>query len=225
MTLTATDQPVATAGSRRPAWLLLATLPAFVAYVAFAVLTIAKEVSTSADLTPAQLDDLGVEWMVLHLLWVAPPALAAVALAGLAARLRGAARHARLLAAVTGICLATYLVVNLLAYGSDTATWGDDALYPWSYTLSLAAGWLGVLPATILAGVTLARQGVARRTCWTVSALVAVYWVLEVLTYLPVLLGPATFAEFEGGLPPFLLGVLWAVLGGGLLRSGLRSDS
>ena len=225
MSVTEADRPVHVSLHRRPALLLVATLPAFVAYVAFAVLTIAQEVSTSADLTPAQVDDLGVEWMVLHLLWVTPPALAAVALAGLAARLPGAVRHARLLATVTGICLATYLVVNLLAYGSDTATWGDDVLYPWSYTLSLAAGWLGVLPATILVSVTLARQGVAPRTCWTVTVLVAVYWVLEVLTYLPVLLGSATFADFEGGLPPFVLGVLWAVLGGGLLRSGLRSDS
>lgn len=225
MTLTAIDRTASITGSRRPAGLLLATLPAFVAYVAFAVLTIAKEVTTSADLTPSQVDDLGLEWIVLHLLWMTPPLLAAVALASISGRLPGAARYARPLAAVTGICAAGYVVVNLLAYSSDAATWGADVLYPWSYTLSLAAGWLGVLPATLLVCVTLARQGVARRTCWTVGALVAAYWVLEVLTYLPVLLGSSTFAGFEGGLPPFLLGVLWAVLGGGLLRSGLRSDS
>jgi hypothetical protein len=58
---------------------------------------------------------------------------------------------------------------------------------------------------------------------WTVTVIVGLYWAVELLTYLPVLLGPTTFAEFEGGLPPFLMGIVWAALGVGLLRSRVPS--
>ena len=224
MSLTFTIQPTSAAGLKRPAVLLIATLAAFVVYVSFAVATIAREVGTSADLTPAQMDDLGAVWLGLHVLWVVPPILAAIALTFLSRMLQGATRFVPALAAVTIVFAGAYLLVNLVAYGSDTATWGGNALYPWSIALSLAAGWLGVLPATLLTSTALARQGIARRTAWTVTALVGLYWVVELLTYLPVLLGPETFAGFEGGLPPFLLGILWAILGGGLLRPGVLSQ-
>ena len=52
MSLTVTFQPPSTAGLKRPAVLLIVTLAAFVAYVNFAVATIAGVVSASADLTP-----------------------------------------------------------------------------------------------------------------------------------------------------------------------------
>lgn len=224
MSLTFTFQPTSAVGLKRPAVLLIATLAAFVVYVIFAVATIAKEVETSADLTPAHLDDLGASWLGLHLLWVVPPILAAIAVTLLSRGLRGATRFVPALAAVTIACAAAYLVVNFLAYGSDNATWGENPLYPWSYSLSLAASWFGVLPATLLISTALARQDIARRTAWTVTALVGVYWVIEVLTYLPVIVGPETFAEFEGGLPPFLLGIFWAILGGGLLGSRVTSQ-
>ncbi len=128
------------------------------------------------------------------------------------------------LAAVTIACTTAYLLVNLAAYGSGTSTWGSNALYPWSIVLSLAAGWFGVVPATILVTTTLGRRGIARRTAWTVTALVGLYWIVDLLTYLPLLLGPQTFAGFEGGLPPFLLGIFWAILGGGLLRARVPSQ-
>ena len=170
------------------------------------------------------MDDLGAAWIGLHVLWVVPPILAAIALALLSRRLRGVTRFVPGLAAVTIACTTAYLLVNLAAYGSGTATWGSNALYPWSIVLSLAAGWFGVVPATILVTTTLGRRGIARRTAWTVTALVGLYWIVDLLTYLPLLLGPQTLAGFEGGLPPFLLGIFWAILGGGLLRARVPSQ-
>ena len=223
MSLTSTHERTSVAGLTRPALLLIKTLALFVVYLIFAVATIAQEVTSSADLTPAQLDDLGASWLGLHLLWAAPSIVAAIALTLLHRRLQGATRFVPVLAGVAIACAVAYVLVNLVAYGSETATWGDNALYPWSVILSLAASWFGAMPATILVCLALARQDIARRTAWTVMWLVGVYGVIEVLTYLPVLLGAETFAGFEGGLPPFLLGIFWAVLGGGLLRARVPS--
>lgn len=222
MSLSLAEQPTGL-DLRKPAVLLTVTLPAYVLYLVLAVVTIAQEASTSADLTPAQVDDLGPAWLGLHVLWVVPPVLAAVALTRIARVLGGITRFVPALALVTLTCAAAYLVVNLMAYGSGAVSWGDDPLYPWSYSLSLAAGWLGVIPATVLVAAELARRGIARRTGWTVAVLVGIYGIVEVLTYLPVLLGSETFAGFEGGVPPLVLGILWAVLGGAILRSGLPS--
>jgi hypothetical protein len=223
MTLTRTPPR---ADAKRPAWLLILTLPAFVAYLALAVATIAEEAdSSSAELTPAQISDLGVSWIALHLLWMTPSVLAAVGLALLAGRwrLRGTTA-VPILAGVAVVLAAAYLVVQVLAFGFDGPTWGDSRLYPLGVGLSLAAGWAGTLPATVLVAVALARQGIIRRTAWAVAALTALYFVFELLTYLPVLLGPASFAETVG-LPPFLLGIFWAVLGGGLLRARVPSGA
>jgi hypothetical protein len=224
MALDLTTDRTRDVGLKRPAVLLTSTLAAFAAYLTMAVVTLAPVVDTSADLTPQQLDDLGASWFGLHLLWALPPVLAAVGLAMLARRLPAFPRAVTALAGVTAACAAAYLVVNLLAYRSDAPTWGDSALYPWSVSLSLAAGWLGALPATVIVGTALARRGIARRTAGTVVALTSLYWAADVAVYLPVLLGPETFAEHEGGLPPLLLGFFWAALGGGLLRSRVPSQ-
>jgi len=53
MTITL-DPPVTAV--RRPGWLLVATLPAYAAYLAVAVTTIAQQAHSSADLTPAEID-------------------------------------------------------------------------------------------------------------------------------------------------------------------------
>ena len=111
MSLTFTFQPTSAAGLKRPAVLLIATLATFIVYVIFAVATIAQEVKTSADLTPAQIDDLGASWFGLHLFWVIPPSLAAIALTLLSRRLRGASRFVPALAAVTIVCASAYLIV------------------------------------------------------------------------------------------------------------------
>ena len=212
--------------AKRPAWLLILTLPVFIGYLAVAGATIAREADgSSAELTPAQLSHLGVWWMALHVLWIAPSVLAAIGLAWLARRWRLRNTAAVLVFACTALVLAAaYVVVQAFAFGFDGATWGDSRLYPLGVMLSLAVGWAGTLPATVLVAVAVAGRGIARKTAWTVAALLCLYFGFELLTYLPVLLGPATFAE-TAGLPPFLLGVLWAGLGGGLLRGGVPSGA
>jgi hypothetical protein len=66
-------------------------------------------------------------------------------------------------AVATIACAAAYIAVNVAAYGSETA-WGDHVLYPWSVALSVAAGWFGVLPATMLVGATW--PGAASPAAW-----------------------------------------------------------
>ncbi len=212
--------------TRRPAWLLILTLPIYIAYLVVAVATIAQEAdTTSAELTLAQISDLGVLWVLVHVLWMAPPIVAVIALS-LVVRKRRLAHTSAIpaLAVVAVVLAAAYLVVQLLAFGVGGETWGDSRLYPVGVVLSLAVGWCAALPATILVAVALARGGVRPKTCWTVAALTALYFVFEVLTYLPALLGPATLAE-TAGLPPFLLGFFWAVLGAGLFRARVPSGA
>jgi hypothetical protein len=222
-TMTITSTSPAT-GLRRPAWLLVATLPAYVAYLAVALATIAEEAHTSSDLTPADIDDLGAAWIGVHALWVVPTLLAAAALVGLAQQLEGRyLRFVPALAAIAVACEAAYLVVNTLAYGTEGATWGESALYPVSVLASLFAGWFGVHAATLVVVVALAKTGMARRTTVVVGGLYALYVLFEVLTYLPVIFGPTDFAGFMGGLPPFVVGIFWAALGGGLLKSRIPS--
>lgn len=222
MTLTLT--PAGT-GSKKPAWLLVATVPAYVAYLALAVTSIARYAHNSADLTPADIDDLGIAWMGVHVLWVVPLVLAAVGLVGVARRVPGPlTRVVPVFAAITVTLAVAYVVVNAFAFGVEGGTWGDSPLYPWAPVASLLAGWFGVHVATLVVVAALARAGIARKTAIVVGALYAVYVVFEVLTYLPLIFGPATFDNFLGGAPPFLLGIFWAVLGGGLLKSPIPSE-
>ncbi len=222
MTLTAAPETA----TKRPAWLLVLTLPAFVGYLVVAVATIATKVETSsAELTPAQLSDLGPSWVALHVFWMLPSVLAAVGLAQIASR--GQLRHGggvRALAGVAVVLAAAYLVVQLLAFGFDGATWGDSRLYAVGVLLSIAVGWVGTEPATILVAVGLARRGLARRSMYALAAVTTLYLVVELLTYLPALLGSATLADTVG-LPPFLLGICWAVLGGIVLRARVPSEA
>jgi hypothetical protein len=206
---------------KRPAWLLVLTLPAYIAYVVLAVTTLATETdSSSAELTPTQLSDLGVAWVGLHVLWIVPPVLAAIALFQIARAfgVRGAGAVS-VLAGVTVVLGSAYLVPQVLAFGFDGTTWGDSSLYPIGVGLSLAAAWAGALPATIIVAFGLARRGIRTKTAWTVTVVTGIYFALELLTYLPALIGSATLAETTGP-PPFLLGFLWAFLGFNLLRAG-----
>ncbi len=222
--MTRTAAPPETAAINRPAWLLVLTLPAYVAYLVLAVATIATKVeASSAELTPTQVSDLGPSWVALHLLWMLPSVLAAVGLTQIASR--GQLRHAGVVRALAGVAIvlsAAYLVVQLLAFGFDGQTWGDSRLYGVGVVLSLAVAWAGTLPATILVAVAFARRAVARRSMWAVAAVTLLYFVVEVLTYLPALLGSPTLADTVG-LPPFLLGFVWAVLGGMVLRARVPS--
>ncbi len=202
---------------RRPAWLLILTLPAFVAYVVLAVTTLATEAdSSSAELTPAELSDLGVSWVALHVLWMTPPVLAAIALVMIARRMSlGLAPAVTALATVTVVLAAAYLVPQALAFGAETATWGDSDLYGVGVVLSLAVGWVGVLPATVVVAIGLAKRGISPKVSWGIAVFTGLYLALELLTYLPAL-GAAELEDTTGP-PPFLLGFVWALLGVRLL--------
>ena len=54
-------------------------------------------------------------------------------------------------------------------------------LYGAGVILSLAVGWAGTLPATILVAVALASRGVARRSMWAVAVVTSLYLVVELL--------------------------------------------
>ena len=141
-------------------------------------------------MTPAEIDQLGVAWLAVHVLWVVPPLLAAVGLVGVARRIPGRLpRFVPAFAAVTVAFLPTYLVVNVLALRSDATTWGESALYPWSPLASLLAGWFGVHLATLSVVAALVKAGIAKTTALVVGGLYALYVVFEILVYLPVLFG------------------------------------
>ncbi|GAA1501882.1 hypothetical protein [Nocardioides humi] len=211
----------------RPAWLLVASLPAFVAYLVAAITLLAGKVESSAELTTAQMSDLGVGWFAVNLLWVLPSVLAAAGLAVLGPRLPErfpALSLVPVLAAVAVALCTAYVVVSSIGFGFDHATYGESWTYPASGLLSLGAGWIGTYPATLLVAVALVRAGIARRTAVAIAAILALYWIVELLVYLPIIVGPDEFADLRGGLPPFLLGIFWAVLGGGVLRSRVPSE-
>jgi hypothetical protein len=222
MTTTAPD----TTSTNRPAWLLVLTLPASIVMLGVATVTVVAQTDmSSAELTPAQLDELGIGWVAVHLLWITPSLLAAVGLALLARRWRlPRATTVSILAWVAAVFALAYLVVQVLAFGFDGGTWGDSPLYTLGVALSIAIGWFGTLPATLLVSIALAQRGVARIAAWTVAVLVALYFVFELLVYLPALFGTVSLAE-TAGLPPFLLGFFWAALGIGLLRSRVSSSA
>ena len=188
-----------------------------------AVTTLATRVdSTSAELTPSELSDLGVAWVALHMLWMTPPVLAAIALLLIARRLRlDVAGPVTVLSGIALVLAAAYLVPQLLAFGVEADTWGDSPLYAVGVVLSLSVGWVGVLPGTVLVARGLARRGVSPKACWTVVVATGLYLLLELPIYLPAL-GEPTLAETTGP-PPFLLGFLLALLGLRVLSSGAEA--
>lgn len=217
-----------TSTSSRAAWLLVATLPAYVLYLIASVAVLRPRVElSSAELTPGEIAQLEPAWTALNALWVLPPILAAVALAAIA---RAFPRSTPLkavpyLAASTVVLGIAHVAVGALAASQTSATWGESPLFAVGVTLSLLMGWLGVHPATLIVVHALVRAGAVRRTAIVVGVLYALYWALEILIYLPVLLVPSGPAIATVGLPPFLLGLLWAALGAALRRRGVPSDS
>jgi hypothetical protein len=225
MVLVSTRPPITTT---RPAWLLVGTLPAYVFYliVSFAVLSPRVELS-SAELTPAEIAGIEPAFTALNILWVLPPVLAAAALAAISRSLppSTALIAVRYLAWTTAALGIAHVVVGALASRQEVAAWGDSPLFTAGVIVSLLMGWLGVHPATLIVLQALVRAGAATRTALVVGVLYTLYWVLEILLYLPVLLDPSGTAFATAGLPPFLLGLFWAAVGGALIRRGVPSHS
>lgn len=209
-------------------WLLVASLPAYIAFVALSAAVLRPRVeSTAAELTQDQLSDLGLPWVLLSVLWVLPPVLAAVALAMIARHLpqTRATQAVPKLAAASVVLAVAYVVVQVVGLSAQTPTWGESPWFSAGFVISLLIGWAGVHPATLLVLGALRAAGVARRTMLVVAVIYALYWAVELVTYLPALVGPGTMADAAVGLPPFLLGFFWAVVGGALLRTGVPSQT
>jgi len=219
--------PIITSAFRAPAWLLVATLPAYVAFLVLSVSTLAPKVEfSSAELSPAEIGAMGLGWMALAITWMMPVVLAAAALVLLSRRLPsgGPLRIVPVLGGFAALLAMVHVMVNLLAPAAESPTWGDSPLFTASMLSSLLAGWIGVHPATLIVLWALVQAGIAKRTAIVVGVIYALYWAFELLVYLPVLLSPEGLSAETVGLPPFLLGILWAAVGGALLRARVASD-
>jgi hypothetical protein len=92
----------------------------------------------------------------------------------------------------------------------------DSSLLALAILLSLL-GWWAVDVAAVLTCVRLFKGRVAPRTALVVGVLTAIFLVLEAAVYLPALIGGQKLHETVG-LPPMVLPLLWAILGGVLWR-------
>lgn len=216
-----------TTGLKRPAWLLIASLPVFVVYLVVASSVLSDKVEdTSAELTPHQLDGMRGGWIAASILWFVPVVIGALGLLDLSRRVPGPARLrsvAKVGALLSIPLLAVWLVLQLSLLGADGPTLGDNGIYAPAVALSVFAFWAAFV-STIAMCALLRRSGIARVLPWIVGVLCVLYLVFDLLTYLPAFFGSDKLADAVG-LPPFLIAVFWAVIGGGLLRHRVRSGA
>ncbi|HSV39195.1 MAG TPA: hypothetical protein VLI04_10570 [Nocardioidaceae bacterium] len=182
-----------------------------VVFMAMAHTTIEGE--SAAEMTPSQVTDRFLPWVLVALFWALPVALAALAFVRIDRR-----RPVRLAAGAGIVLLAGYVVAQAGIAAIDSATLGDSQLFAFAILLSLL-GWWSVDLAAILTCAGLHRSGIVTRTALVVGILTALLVVVEVAVYLPALVGEATLHDTIG-LPPMALPILWAVLGGALWRKG-----
>ncbi len=193
--------------------LLLAMIP-LVAFMATAHLTV--EGPTAGGMTAGQARDRAFAWVLVAILWVLPVVLAAFAFRRLASG-GVAGRRVRILSAVGVALLVGHVVVQSAVLGMDQdQKLGGTTTYAASILLSLL-GWWAVDVAAVVTCLWLARKGPARRTATVIGPLSALLTIFEVVVYLPALVGEATLHQTVG-LPPMILPILWAILGGVLLR-------
>lgn len=208
-----------TAVSRAPRLLVLALVP-LVAFMALAHTTI--EGDSASTMTPAQVDDRAVWWIVVAVLWVLPVVMAAIAFAMLAPGLPGRV-PLRPVATVGVALLVGYVLAQVVVLAlDDSRTLADSTTFATAVLLSLLGWWVTDLVAALACLRLHRRGGAARRTAAFVGTLTALFLLLEIAIYLPALAGGAELHDTVG-LPPMLLPVLWAVLGGVLWRS--REDA
>jgi hypothetical protein len=182
----------------------------------FATVHLAVVGGSAAGMTPAQVDERAVPWVGAAVLWVLPVVLAAVAFAAIAGRLGHRAWVKPL--AVAGVALlashvAAWTAVLWLDRG---ATLADSPVYALAIVLSLL-GWWAVSGAAVLTCLALSRSRVLPRAARVVGILTLLCLALEIAVYLPALVGTQELHETVG-LPPMVLPLLWAILGGLLWR-------
>ena len=197
-----------------PARMLVAALVPLVAFMAMAHVTIVGD--SAGSMTPSQIGDRTVQWILVACLWVLPVILAAIAFMRIATLL-GAGSVIRALALV-GIVL---LVGNVAAQTAviwfvDAPTLGDSTLYAFAILVSLL-GWWAVDIVALLTCRELFRANVVPRAALVIGLMTGLLLVLEVVIYVPALVGGSELYKTIG-LPPMLLPLLWAALGAILWR-------
>jgi hypothetical protein len=208
----------ATAPTRAPRLLVLAIVP-LIAFMALAHTTI--EGDSASTMTPAQLDDRAAMWIIVAILWVLPVVLAGIAFATLASELDPGS-SLRPLAGVGIALLACHVVAQAAVVAfDDSRTLADSTTYAVAILLSLLGWWVIDVVAALTCLRLYRSRGAARKTSGVVGVLTALFLLLEIAVYLPALVGSQELHDTIG-LPPMLLPLLWAVLGGVLWRSGRR---
>jgi len=200
--------------------LVLAIVP-LVAFMALAHTTI--EGSSASSMTPAQVDERAAQWIIVAVLWVLPVALAGVAFVVIAARLGGGIPVWPLAGAGIALLAAHVVAQVAVVWFDDSSTLADSINYSLAILLSLW-GWWAVDVVAALTCLRLYKRRLAPRTAMVVGVLTILFLFVEVAVYLPALVGSAELHDTIG-LPPMLLPVLWAVLGGVLWRGRTRATT
>jgi hypothetical protein len=195
----------------RPARLLLIALVPLVAFMAMAHTTVVG--NSAGEMNAAQVDDRALRWMIVAVLWILPVVLGAVAFSAITA-----GRAVKVLATVGIALLIAYVAAQAaVVWIDDTYLIADSSWFALAMLLSIL-GWWAIDLAAVLTCLHLFRTKVVPRTALVIGILTAVLTLLEVAIYLPALLG-AQELHATVGLPPMLLPVLWAILGGVLWRN------
>jgi hypothetical protein len=197
----------------RPANLLLLALLPLVAFMALAHVTVVG--GSAVEMTAAQVDERALQWMAVAVLWTLPSAFAAVAFTAIAP----GSRAVRLLAGLGIALLIAYVVAQAgLVWIDKAETLAESSWLPLAILLSLL-GWWAIDVAAVLTCLGLYRSNVAPKAALVIGILTVLFLVLEVAVYLPALIGSQEL-NATVGLPPMVLPVLWAILGGVLKRRG-----
>lgn len=197
-----------------PGRLLVAALIPLVAFMAMAHTTVVGD--SAGSMTPSQVGDRAVQWILVACFWVLPVILAAIAFTQLATHLE-AGSLIRLLAFVGIVLLIAHVVAQAgVIWFVDSPTLGDSPLYASAILISLL-GWWAVDIVALLTCRELFRAKVAPTAALVIGLLTGLFLVLELVIYVPALVGGKELHDTIG-LPPMLLPLLWAVLGAILWR-------
>jgi hypothetical protein len=219
---TALKAPGYTAPIQAPRLLVLALAP-LIAFMTLAHTIV--EGDSASTMTPTQLDERAALWIVVAVLWVLPVVIAGVAFAAIASTFDGGTRL-RLLAGFGVALLAGHVAAQAaLIVLHDTRTLAHSTTYALAILLSLVGWWVIDVVAALTCLQLFRRGGSARKTSAVVGVVTGLFLLLEIAVYLPALVGRGELHDTIG-LPPMLLPIIWAVLGGVLWRSrGSRPEA
>jgi hypothetical protein len=175
---------------RRAGWVLALTPVPFAAAAGCAV---ALDLGPLQDVTAARLGEVAAGWVAFHLAFVV--AIAAGAW-GLGVVHRGNRVSSLLAGAAVAAVVTAALRVAMLGAGGGRL--GDLPTFEVALAGSLLAVWLATA-ATVLTGAALRRIAGLRRVGGIVAVVAALYLLADIVT--------------GGGFPPFVVSLLWLVLG------------